>query len=449
MSTADAALHGAAGFRLPKMPAWLMICGCTLLVGLVFLTDEHRWDRSGLKDYVESAEERASAAVQGNNMRRLAFLALGGSGVVLLILNGRLPVLREPMGLCLLLATVWTFGSIVWADDFSFTLKRLLLITLCCGGITGLASTLTLRQLSLLLVCVSGGYLVLGVVAELLQGNFRPWAGGYRFAGTLHPNAQSTNCGALAIASYSLWHDREPDDSQKRRFRIGVRQIMGCVFCASIAFLVLTKSRTATAAVILTVGLIWATGQRLASNLIVAGSGLLLLLLLSWFLLVTGAGSSVGSAASMGRADSQGALNGRLPIWNICLRRIGSQLPIGYGYDGFWTGERIESVSWELGWSISSAHSEYIEIILGLGLIGLGLYLLVQAAGILWFWLRYYRLQRGGDAMILGLLLVGSVQGFMETGYLHPSALTPFVALTGMTRLAFFTDMQTTWKGVV
>ena len=93
-------------------------------------------------------------------------------------------------------------------------------------------------------------------------------------------------------------------------------------------------------------------------------------------------------------------------------------------------------------------HSEYIELVLGLGVIGLGLYLMVQFLAIGWFWLRYYLLGFGGDALILGLLLIGAVQGFMETGYLHPSSLVPFMTLSGIVRLAFFTDHQTSWAGV-
>ena len=37
----------------------------------------------------------------------------------------------------------------------------------------------------------------------------------------------------------------------------------------------------------------------------------------------------------------------------------------------------------------------------------------------------------------------------METGYLHPNSLAPFVCLVGMTRLAYFTDHREMWKGVV
>ncbi|GAB5443131.1 MAG: hypothetical protein Fues2KO_34800 [Fuerstiella sp.] len=416
------------------------------LVGLVFLTDEHRWDRSGLQDYVESAEERADAAASGNRLRRMAFLSLGGTGILLLLSGRQLPSVREPMGLCLVLATAWTFASVLWADSFSFTLKRLLLLVLCSTGVIGIARTLTLRQLCLLLLSVTTCYLLLGILAEVMQSNFRPWQSGYRFAGTLHPNAQSTNCGAMALAAYTLWRDARPSrdcDHTHINSRRRLRWSCGCLFVLALVFLLLTRSRTAAAAVLLTLGIIKASTQRMGANLVLAAAGLMLAAVAGFGVFVSGIDDSVSDAANMGRADSQGAFNGRLPIWEICVKRVGRQLPVGFGYDGFWTGDRIESVSAELGWSISSAHSEYIEIALGLGLIGLGLYVSVQFLGIAWFWLRYFRLHHPGDAMVLGLLLLGFIQGFMETGAFHPSSLTPFVTLTGLTRLALFTDHQT------
>lgn len=421
---------------------WLLCGGITLLVGLIFLTDEHRWDRSGLTDYVESAEERATAATAGNTARRSAFLVLGAAGGLLLLCSGRVPVLREPLGLCLLLATGWTIVSVVWADSPSFTIKRLLLLLLCTSGILGIASTLSIRRLAVVTLLVTGAYLGLGVFAELSLGNFRPWAAGYRFAGTLHPNAQATNCGAMALAAFAVWKGT-PATPHRRRTQLAV-----LLFVVAVGFLLLTKSRTAIAAVVLVMGLVWATRLKVGTNLIAAGCGLLAVTVLSYSLLLTGT-QGVSDSASFGRADSQGAFNGRLPIWEICLQRMGARLAVGFGYDGFWTPERIEAVSWELGWSISSAHSEYIEIALGLGVIGLTLYVLTQTLAIGWFWLRYFRLGHGGDAMVLGLLLIGAIQGFMETSYLHPSSFAPFICLTAMVRLACFSDHHLMWKEAV
>src|SRR5206468_7535924 len=60
-------------------------------------------------------------------------------------------------------------------------------------------------------------------------------------------------------------------------------------------------------------------------------------------------------------------------------------LPIslaGYGYGGFWTPARISMISDDQQWSITSSHSEYLEIALDLGVIGLALYVVTFGAAI-------------------------------------------------------------------
>lgn len=436
--------------RKASCPKWLLRIGLILMCGIVFLTEGHRWDRSGLKDYVESAAERADAASSGNNQRRVAFLMLGGTGMLLFLASGRMPAIREPMGVFLFLAIAWTYSSVLWADAFGFTSKRLLLLSLCALGVAGIASSLSLRQLAWIMLSVTTVYLGIGVFAEIVQGNFRPWASGYRFAGTLHPNAQASNCGAMAFSALALTRRSVEEIGVTFRKRRKILRLMtGALFVAALFCLLMTKSRTAIAGVFFIVGLTWASRKSLGTNLVVGGIGLLLMLTLSYTIVVTGVGRDVGQTANLGRDDSQGAFNGRLPIWEICLRQLGNQSLIGCGYDGFWTGERIEDVSWELGWDISSAHSEFIELILGLGLIGVLLYAAVQFSAIGRFWYRYRKLGYGGDGLIMGMLLIGLIQGFMETGFLHPSSFGPFMTLCGIVRLAFFTDQHTLRSGAI
>lgn len=430
--------------RGARCPQWLLIGGLVFMCSIVFLTEGHRWDRSGLKDYVESAAERADAASSGNNQRRLAYLTLGAAGIVMLFVSGKMPAVREPMGVFLFLAIAWTYSSVLWADTFAFTLKRLLLVSLCATGVIGFASVLTLRQVAMVMVCVTTFYLGVGIFAEIAQGNFRPWASGYRFAGTLHPNAQATNCGSMAFAAFALTRRsvEEIGVTFRKRKKI-LRMVTGSLFLLALFCLLLTKSRTAIAGVLFILGLTWASRKSLGTNLVVAGAGLLLLLTLAYTITVSGIGRDVGETANLGRDDSQGAFNGRLPIWEICLRQLGNKSLIGCGYDGFWTGDRIQDVSWELGWDISSAHSEFIELILGLGIIGMILYAGVQFSAIGRFWYRYRKLGYGGDGLMMGLLLIGLIQGFMETGFLHPSSFAPFMTLCGIVRLGFFTDQPT------
>ena len=84
-------------------------------------------------------------------------------------------------------------------------------------------------------------------------------------------------------------------------------------------------------------------------------------------------------------------LNGRVPLWSLCLQE-GMQRPIfGYGYGGFWASDVGISVayrSWVIGalydplyWNpgqlfVWHAHNGLIEIFLNLGIVGLTLTLL-------------------------------------------------------------------------
>lgn len=430
--------------RNPSCSKWFLQVGLILTCGVVFLTEGHRWDRSGLKDYVESAAERADAASSGNSQRRVAFLGLGVIGGLLLLHSGKMPAIREPLGLLLFLTIAWTYSSVLWAEAFGFTLKRLLLLSLCAAGVVGFASSLTLRQLAVIMLVVTTAYLGIGIFAEIAQGNFRPWASGYRFAGTLHPNAQATNCGAMAFAAFALTRRSVEERGVifRKRKKL-LRLLTGLLFVVAMLCLLLTKSRTAIAGGLFIVTLIWASRKSLGTNLIIIGFGLLLVLTSAYAVIVTGIGRDIGQTANLGRDDSQGAFNGRLPIWEICLSQLGNKSLVGCGYDGFWTGKRIEDVSWELGWDISSAHSEFVELILGVGIIGVLLYIAVQCCAIGRFWHRYRKLGYGGDGLVFGLLMIGLIQGFMETGALHPTSFGPFITLCGIVRLAFFTDQHT------
>jgi len=419
--------------RVPKVSSRMLLFALTTLLVSVFLTAQHQWDRSGLTDYVESAEERAVAAVNGNTTRRAAFLMLGTCGCLLLLTSGRIPAIREPLSILLLLATAWVFCSVSWATAAGYTTKRLLLLLLVMSGVAGIASRINLRQLALITLAVSTGYLTLGLTAELLQANFRPWASGYRFAGTLHPNAQGANCAAMALSAFAVWRDN-------RRKLDGTRLSRLLLFIA-IVFLMLTKSRTVILAMLVVSTVLWATRKRMVVNLLAVTGAVLLAAILAYATTVVGDHGLW--QANMGRDDSYGFLNGRLPIWSLCFERIQGRLLIGHGYDGFWTAERIEDISWELNWAVSSAHSEFIDIVLGVGIIGLSLHLLVWAIAVAWFWRRYFVLGLGADALILGMLWMGSVQGLMEAGSMHPSSLLPFVTLTGMVRLAFFSNQHT------
>ncbi len=63
-------------------------------------------------------------------------------------------------------------------------------------------------------------------------------------------------------------------------------------------------------------------------------------------------------------------LTGRIPLWIVLLDKVSDKPWLGYGYNGFWPSE-IDDVQSQLLWSAGHAHNGFLEVALGLGLLGL------------------------------------------------------------------------------
>lgn len=74
----------------------------------------------------------------------------------------------------------------------------------------------------------------------------------------------------------------------------------------------------------------------------------------------------------LGRTSS---LSGRIPLWQLVLKSIAARPIRGYGFAAFWNswdGERVsDAVAWDN--AVPHAHNGFLEIWLGLGLVGLAL----------------------------------------------------------------------------
>ena len=77
--------------------------------------------------------------------------------------------------------------------------------------------------------------------------------------------------------------------------------------------------------------------------------------------------------------------NGRIPIWNLILEKVGERPWVGYGYNAFWSSDAGLDVilnSWasnnrenlSLGDKSFNAHSGYFETLAELGYLGISLY---------------------------------------------------------------------------
>lgn len=62
-------------------------------------------------------------------------------------------------------------------------------------------------------------------------------------------------------------------------------------------------------------------------------------------------------------------LTTRIPMWQELISMVKNPI-IGFGYQGFWMGERIVTIQAEYGSEVMQAHNGYIEMYINLGFIG-------------------------------------------------------------------------------
>jgi O-antigen ligase len=74
-------------------------------------------------------------------------------------------------------------------------------------------------------------------------------------------------------------------------------------------------------------------------------------------------------------------LNGRIPLWTAVLNVSSGNRWLGYGFVGFWATNN-HSVWSIIGWAPLKAHNGFIDLLLELGLLGLGIFALNTAIAI-------------------------------------------------------------------
>lgn len=417
---------------------WITFC---LLLPAFFLT-EHSLTISLADAYTGTADEMERDAAGGNVIRRIVFLAVAAWGALLLLLpSERRLRMSGGIGLCILAFTGWAFLSIGWSVDPSMTTRRVMAMVCLLIGALGIARQLTPRELlrlGWLIPCLT---LLVGVAAEIALGTFHPYAGSYRFAGTLHPNTQGMYLTSMSLAAFcwcreSGWRNPGPI----------------CLLFAGFAFLVLTKSRTSAAGFLIAVtllltlrtraGLKWMTGFAAAWVLAVA-----MLVVLLFGIDVK---QELTELALLGRKEQAESLTGRLPIWTELQTAIAQRPLSGYGYDTFWTPDRIETVSSTLQWAIHEAHSAYIDMLLSVGLIGLIILLCGVFAGLCVASRRYLVDGQPLFGYLFGLYIFGLINGFTESGMTMPM-FVPFLCVCGLASLTAraheaTASTDTSWK---
>jgi exopolysaccharide production protein ExoQ len=378
-----------------------------------------------------SEDEIITAVGDGQLSKRISFLFLGLFAVASLIRHrGAQLRANEPLGRTILFFLGWALLSLAWTEDPALTIRRLVVLLILCLAAVAMARRFSLREIAWLTFFCSILFLLIGVSAEVLLGQFHPFMHGYRFAGTEHPNNSGITCALLSLSGFAV-----ADTDRSRRIFFRVCALLGLVF------LVLSASRTASGsgllALVVYLGLV--TSRRTKTVLILG-------LATTCCILAAVLGSALipelKHAAMYGRDDfSTDALNPRTHIWDEVGAYIQRRPILGYGYGGFWTLRHSVEVSDTQNWGVGAGHSAYLDCTLDLGVIGLTAYVLILLGGVARSY-NFYRASRAPVFVFAGSLLIFCMMdGVLESVELQ-GTLVMFLSMTVLARLAFVCRLE-------
>jgi len=318
--------------------------------------------------------EAYSAAINSGSVRRqIALIILALWAVVELASNTRRMRINGILGRLVLWFLFLSIASITWADDPALSVKRVAVLMILAFSALAVAERLTLEDITAFAFWGTGIALVLGWGNEIVQGVFYPLDRAYRFAGGMHPNTQGVYCGFLSISGITLARS-----AKRHRYLFALGAIMG------FTFLILTKSRASVAAYVVSIGVYLAITSRRSFYRGVWAAWSAVVIALAYILLYGEAVKTLWDVVLMGRGEDvyTPTLMGRTELWQTLLAYVYQRPILGYGYGSFWTVRRLSSITQEQGWIFGSAHSGYLEMLLGIGLVGASTYVAILVKGL-------------------------------------------------------------------
>ena len=139
-------------------------------------------------------------------------------------------------------------------------------------------------------------------------------------------------------------------------------------------------------------------------------------------------------------SNYMGTLNARRDIWKEAHYYISARPVTGYGYGGFWTNRRLAEVTMNQGWVFGTAHSDYIDIALNLGLIGALLYCLVIFIAAIGSFNLYRKAISVGHGFSFILIIWFVANSLFSSMGIQP-AIPHFLTIVVLARLSFFSNI--------
>jgi O-antigen ligase len=384
----------------------LFVATATVLITATYLMPiSESWNRSTFEHYTDE-ENFTAAANDGTLSHQIAFASLGLFGLAAAAWPGGRPLgIRGTLGMLCVAYLAWCTLSTLWSDSFSMSLRRF--IALMCEVAAGvaIAKRASPRQYVWIAFACSLGWLCLGVLAELSLGTFRPWQSGYRFSGVFHPNDMGVSCALLALSSIYL---------AGGKWR-GSRALYAVAAIAFI-FLLLTGSRTAVSALVLSFALWWIVTTPASKVLFYSVGVAAIAAYLAVLIIGFGSSEVTENVVAMGRTDDTTSLTGRGPLWeDLFDNYVPQRALIGYGYGSFWSADHIAEVSKSQAWAVQSTHSSYLDLLLNVGLVGAVLCLSAMALACFKALKFELREPHAGYGFIAMVVIYGLIGGLGET----------------------------------
>lgn len=397
-----------------------------LFLAAVFFIAQHDWYYSlkGAEAFDPNLEIITAVTDQGNLLRRIVFFSLGVYAVASLIRRRQYHIkINGSLGWLVLFLLVWICLSLAWSDAPAITFRRLVLLVMFSLGAFAVSQRFSGRELVLWVLFTTAGYLLIGLGAELLLGTFHPLMGGYRFAGTIHPNHQGLNCVLLFFSSLFLIKG-------EKRWRI----ILVVAAFAALFLLFLTKSRGSLFFAVTALLFYWVLILPLSRKFAVL-LGIIMVVCISILF-----GDYVlplfQHAITLGRVNTDTpTLGGRIPLWSQILTYISVHPIQGYGYDCFWTFRHVVDVNSEQSWTAPHGHNAYLDVVLGLGLVGGITYILITVIGIRRALIAHKLCDNVNFGFIGVTLIFTALYSLLESTLILPGSV-PFVSFVSMVALA-------------
>jgi O-antigen ligase len=300
---------------------------------------------------------------QGSLNRQISFLLLGLFALCSLLIKKKMIYPSEQkINWIFIIFLVFIVMSIGWAEDTRLAVRRVIRYLIPCLAAFALTRRFRLQEVIKIAFIISLSYLILGIFTEVYFGTLSPFEAEYRFCGTGHPNWQAWNIILVLFSSITLIKDKK-------------NIIYILIVIISLIFLVLTKSRISFIFLIVTMIIYFYTKISTTKKLylaIIFG----FFICLSLLIIQDDYIESIINPFLLGRKEGLETFSGRIPMWIVSFQYISEKPLLGYGFNSFWTSKHILEISSELQDAVPAAHSSYIDLLLGVGIIGLVLYLI-------------------------------------------------------------------------